>query len=448
MPMSHVHRVALRSAATKKVRLTVVFALLVVALVFASASSAFAITRATVLSRAQSWVDHPVAYSQSKYHLGYRTDCSGYVSMCWATGTSWATASFHAVTHPISKSELKPGDAMLKKGYHIRLFHNWANSSHTSYVAYEAGTKVAVVRVHSLASDLGAGYVPTRYNGILDGPASNNVIWNSSFDAWTGTWGQGGEEPVTWELTGPEWQTLVAHRTDVYHSGHSSLQLLNPSDDPDTYTELSQTAPVVAGAIYGLSGWARSASDPAGLTLSVTYLDAANQTLAEHTATGSASALSGTSFTLMSSSATAPAGAANAVVTVRLAGGHTTGPSGDVSGTSAILDDITLTRAQVSVGIKASSAAVRANRTVALSGSVSPSTAASLTATVYVQRPRAGWKRLAVTPIVTSESGTAWRYAVAFTRGMRKGVYRFKVTVPGPAGYLGATTKVVSVRLK
>ena len=118
---------------------------------FAGPASALAISRDSVLSRAQGWVDKPVPYSQSKYHAGYRTDCSGYVSMCWSTGTSWSTSSFHAVTHKIAVSQLKPGDAMLKKGYHIRLFYGWADDAHTAYVAYEANTVVAVCRVHSLA---------------------------------------------------------------------------------------------------------------------------------------------------------------------------------------------------------------------------------------------------------------------------------------------------------
>jgi hypothetical protein len=101
------------------------------ALTLLSAPGAQAITRDAVLTRAQAWVDSPVPYSQSKYHLGYRTDCSGYVSMCWSTGTSWATSSFGAVTHRIPTAQLRPGDAMLKKGYHIRLFEGWVDATHT-----------------------------------------------------------------------------------------------------------------------------------------------------------------------------------------------------------------------------------------------------------------------------------------------------------------------------
>jgi hypothetical protein len=422
---------------------------LVLACTLLGASSALAITRAATLSRAQEWVNHPVAYSQSKYHLGYRTDCSGYVSACWGTGISWSTSTFHAVTHPIAKSDLKPGDAMLKKGYHIRLFHNWVDSSHTRYVAYEAGTKVAVARVHSLATDLKAGYIPTRYNGILDGPAPNNVIWNGAFDAWLQTgWDAESEEPISWQVTGARDETLFLHRTDVFRTAASSIELLNPGDDPNAYTELSQTASVTAGGIYRLSGWARMVSDPSTLRLGVAYLDAAGATIAETSTTGDAWGVGPGAFTQMSAMTTAPAGAINAVVTARLAGGTTTDPYGDVPGTAAILDDIGLTRPQATISVKANATTTRVGKTVSFSGSITPTTCVGVRAVVYVKRPKQGWKRLAYAPVTASGGSAMWRGSFAFKRGMRKGVYQFRTTVPNFGGYIGATTKVVSVRLK
>ena len=107
---------------------------LAVVFTLVSVADAQAITRDEVLSRAQRRVDAPVKYSQSKYYAGYRTDCSGYVSSAWKTGTSWATRSFHLVTHRIPVSSLKPGDALLKKGYHIRLFYGWLDEERTQYV--------------------------------------------------------------------------------------------------------------------------------------------------------------------------------------------------------------------------------------------------------------------------------------------------------------------------
>jgi len=36
-----------------------------------------------VIANAKTWLNPPVPYSQTAYHNGYRTDCSGYVSMAW-----------------------------------------------------------------------------------------------------------------------------------------------------------------------------------------------------------------------------------------------------------------------------------------------------------------------------------------------------------------------------
>jgi hypothetical protein len=435
---------ASRPALTRRRAMVLGALFLLFALSVLCPASARAITRPIVLARAQSWVDKPVAYSQAKYHLGYRTDCSGYVSMCWQTGMSWSTSSFHAVTHSIKVSELKPGDAMLRKGYHIRLFHNWANSSHTSYVAYEAGTKVAVARVHSLSTDLKSGYIPTRYNEILDGPLADNVLWNSSFDAWSGSWGAGGEQPVMWNVDGPEWETLVAHRTDVVRTGHDSLQLLAPGDKADTPTEVSQAASVTAGATYRLCAWARTAGDPEALRLSVEFLDAAGASLGETSATGAQFGINDAGFRAITALTTAPAGAVNAVVMVQLAA-----PPADAAGpASAIIDDVSLVRPRVSVSIKTSASTVRRGRKVTLNGSVSPSSAASVTATVYVKRPGRGWKRLAAVRITAAGSGASWRASYAFKRGVRKGLYRFRTSVPALPGYLGQTSRTVGVKLK
>ena len=67
------------------------------------------ISRNTIMSRAQVWVDEAVPYSQTDYHDGYRQDCSGYVSYCWETGVSYVTQQFPNICTQISKEELKLG---------------------------------------------------------------------------------------------------------------------------------------------------------------------------------------------------------------------------------------------------------------------------------------------------------------------------------------------------
>jgi hypothetical protein len=430
-----------------RTRARVVAFLLAVALaasVFAPAA-ALAIPRTTALARAQSWVNKPVKYSQSRYHLGYRTDCSGYVSMCWDTKRSWSTATFHAVTHSIGVKDLRPGDAMLRPGYHVRLFHHWLNRSHTRYAAYESGYgKVAVVRTHRLSTDLRSGYTPTRYNEILETRPADDALWNGSFDAWSGKWGIGGE-PVAWQLEGSEEQTLVAHRFNIARTGRDSLQLLAPAvEGTDTPTQISQAASVTAGAVYRARVWARTPGDPDALRLSLDFLGADGESI-DQTATGGARfGVNDLGFRSMSLVATAPAGAVSAVMAVVLAAPA----EGATIRSSAIIDDASLVRLRAAVSIKSSASSIRRSGRITLSGVVSPSNAIGTTATVYAQAPGRAWRKLGDSRITAADGAAVWHTSYYLSRGMRRGTYRFRVIVPAFPGYLGKTSGTVSVKLR
>lgn len=147
--------------------------------------------------------------------------------------------------------------------------------------------------------------------------------------------------------------------------------------------------------------------------------------------------------------ATAPAGAATAVVKVLLAGGTTTDASGTVlAGTSAIIDDVALTQQRVTSSVSANSATSRIGRKIRLSGSVVPTIAVGQSVIAYVQRPGSGWKRLGPVPVSASGDSAVWGCSYSLRRGMRRGVYRFRVLVPGVGGYLGSTSGTVSVRVR
>jgi hypothetical protein len=98
-------------------------------------------TRRTILNRAKSWSDRNVAYSSGVQLAGYRTDCSGFVSMCWGLPHSLTTASLPSVSHRIAAADLQPGDILLNtspgRSGHAVMFDHWANSRHTAYMAYE-----------------------------------------------------------------------------------------------------------------------------------------------------------------------------------------------------------------------------------------------------------------------------------------------------------------------
>jgi hypothetical protein len=139
------------------------------------------ITRSEVLRRAKSWADVPVSYSMYRYRDGYRTDCSGFVSMTWRLGSSRTTGTFGPVTHQITKNELKGGDVLRWDNTgpgvgHIVLFEKWANDARTSYWAYEqtpAHTKHRIVP-YPYFSGRGGPYVPLRYDKIVDDLWPNN----------------------------------------------------------------------------------------------------------------------------------------------------------------------------------------------------------------------------------------------------------------------------------
>lgn len=105
--------------------------------------------RAAVISRGLAWFDAKVPYSQSKTHEGFRTDCSGFVSMCWSLKQSYTTADFAAGTADNSilgsYENLLPGDGFVRRSGgsgHAVLFVGWNDAAHTqACVLEEASTK-------------------------------------------------------------------------------------------------------------------------------------------------------------------------------------------------------------------------------------------------------------------------------------------------------------------
>jgi len=406
-----------------------------------AAPSAFAITRDTVLARAQTWIDSPVPYSQSRYFGGYRTDCSGYVSMCWQTGTSWSTRTFYHVAYQVPAASLKPGDAMLKAGTHIRLFYGWADAAHTRYVAYEQTGPSTKSSVRSLADDIAYGYLPYRYDAIEDSPPSGDALLNGSFDVWS----RG--DPVWWSLGGSGAQPTVVQRSDVYKGSRFSLELDNRAAGPARFADVEQTAAVSPNTTYTLSAWARTSGDPHSLQMHLSYLDASGSSLVDTWTSGDLWAVDGSHFKLLSLAAGTPTGAVTALVDMRLGGG--TDASG-TAGNSAVLDEISLTRPQSSVTIRSDVTTTRIGGTPVLSGSVTPTGAIGANMVVYVEKPGSSrWSYSSNRTVYASGGGAAWQYKYYFKPGMAKGVYRYRAVAPDLPGYLGSTSPtIVSIRLQ
>jgi putative cell wall-binding protein len=183
-----------------------------------AAAPAHAIPRDLVVARATVWANsvrsrdasgHPTAYgvpySQKRWakadgtliptsvnaaqarYLGWRTDCSGFVAMCWdlrdSLGRPQSPTTMDYRANPsrwykIAKTALKPGDMMLVCAEwgapysHAVLFAGWADAAKTQYWAIEeSSSKGGVVRrmtPYPYWGTAGAYYRPYRYASIQE----------------------------------------------------------------------------------------------------------------------------------------------------------------------------------------------------------------------------------------------------------------------------------------
>ncbi len=127
--------------------------------------------RQEAIARGFAWLDDDVPYSQSASHEGYRTDCSGFVSMCWDLGKSSNTSALVAGdsnTKLGSYEELAPAAARLKSG-HVVLFLAWNDDAHTgACVLEQSSTKNDMqFRVRTVASLKKEGYKAVRATKML-----------------------------------------------------------------------------------------------------------------------------------------------------------------------------------------------------------------------------------------------------------------------------------------
>ncbi len=128
-------------------------------------------TRRKMIERAFTWWDAQVPYSQSRWYKGYRTDCSGFISMCWETGTSYTTADFIAgggeSDRLSSYDQLAPGDALVRRANgagHIVMFLGWNDSARSSACVIEQASTALDMefRTRSTSSLKASGYRAIR----------------------------------------------------------------------------------------------------------------------------------------------------------------------------------------------------------------------------------------------------------------------------------------------
>jgi hypothetical protein len=142
------------------------------------------ITRSEIIQRAATiWPLSQVEYCQKTVrNPGWRTDCSGYVSMCLdlsKPGKSTVTLVTDGDISEITRDELLPGDMVGRCGEgtagnngHIVLFDHW-HEGHETYWGYEFHGGPMKGPEHSLIFYPYHGldsYKPYRYNFLSDEP--------------------------------------------------------------------------------------------------------------------------------------------------------------------------------------------------------------------------------------------------------------------------------------
>lgn len=419
-------------------RVTLLAPALALAFLLLGAASASAITRATILARAQAWVDRQVPYSQTKWYGGYRTDCSGFNSMAWQLTSgghplSLSTRTLHSVSTTVAPGALLPGDALIKHNYHTRVFYGWLDASHTKYIAYEQAGPVTKSSIKDLADDLAFGYVPYRYKKISAASPTWNGVTNPTFDVWASG------APVWWQVSGGAASSVCTRSAGIRTSGHNALGLLNPSARSRDVVEVSQTASVTAGIPYKLSVWACSGADPRGLVLQLRFTDGSGRTLSTTSTTGVSFSIETTALRQMSLNATAPANATSATVSVRLAGGV---DASGTAGTAAVLDAVRLFDASpVGSAISISKPSALRHHVVTLSGVVTAPVPYGAVR-IYVVRP--GTTKPAVLRDLKLTRG-AWTTKVG--SGLR-GTFKYTAKYMGYGPWGPVTSTVVTLKVK
>ncbi|MFJ3205797.1 hypothetical protein [Streptomyces sp. NPDC086989] len=141
------------------------------------------VTREQIISRAKSWVEQEVPYSQTSGWKdeatggAYRRDCSGFVSMTWQLRTSLTTETLSSVARRISVNELEPGDALVNETSHALLFGGWTNKAKGDFFYYSeprpggrANKADANIHDYKVAGYFPSSYVPLRYKNITTTP--------------------------------------------------------------------------------------------------------------------------------------------------------------------------------------------------------------------------------------------------------------------------------------
>jgi hypothetical protein len=208
--------------------------------------------RGEAITRGFKWFDDKVPYSQSAEHEGYRTDCSGFVSMCWDAGMPGeTTASFPdsgKVTMLSSYDELVPGDALDAPGHHVVLFLGWNDSAKSGVCVIEQECTKCGMQFHvRSASSLKGEYKPMRAKKFAGDTAVNDS---------PGSAGSPSDGPSSADTPDEPAPTPTPKPKPKPNPNPTPITPTDPSGSPDPGGSacVPQTAQQACSTAFGLSG--------------------------------------------------------------------------------------------------------------------------------------------------------------------------------------------------
>jgi hypothetical protein len=212
-----------------------------------SPSAGFPITREEIVARAKTWLAVPVPYSQDVFRGGYRTDCSGYVSMAWHTNGNFWTGDLATIGTPIAFNDLRAGDMLLyhnpsnpTNGSHVVLFDRWVGPVGGDFWMYEQTPPNTMHRRWSDTSGRNLNnYKPYSYvkvlnsvpgNADVNGDGLSDLVAQNETDTWVRlSNGSSFYPPAQWSSVA--FYGAVANRVgDVTGDGRSDLIAFNGTD--------------------------------------------------------------------------------------------------------------------------------------------------------------------------------------------------------------------------
>ena len=139
--------------------------------------------RAAAIARGFEWLDDEIPFNLDARHETYRTDCSGFVSMCWQLDAPGITTRNFGKSGSGTKTlgsydDLVPADALVKAGKHGFIFLGWNDAAHAgACVLEQSSTRNDMqFRVRMAASLRTDGFLPVRADVFATDTAYRPIV--------------------------------------------------------------------------------------------------------------------------------------------------------------------------------------------------------------------------------------------------------------------------------